>query len=382
MSAIRAPAKPVRAKTRSAARRICASLARRMPPFFGAASGRSLRAEEAVAGIAEPGHDIGVVVEAVIDRRDIDGYRRMLSMDGGDAGRRRDEAHEFDALGAELLQPSDRRRGGVAGRQHRIDENDDALRDVLRKLQIVFDGIEGRGVAVDADMADTRRWDEVEHAVDEAEAGAQDRHEAELLAGEHRRAHAGERRLDLGLGEGQVARRFVEHERRDLAQERAELARRDVLRAHQRQLVLDERMADDDDIFGHFLPLFADQNTVPSLSMRSGGSPSGRFSPAIRRPAAQVPPSSTLASGRRTASRPRRARSAAARRSRSATVSARHSTIASSPTASARRGKSGSRGSMTPRSRKSPPLRYSARPVNASQSVTAIPASSSGSMSE
>ena len=39
------------------------------------------------------------------------------------------------------------------------------------------------------------------------------------------------------------------------------------------------------------------QNTVPSLTMVRGGPPSARFSRAIRRPAAQVPPSSTLASG-------------------------------------------------------------------------------------
>jgi hypothetical protein len=39
------------------------------------------------------------------------------------------------------------------------------------------------------------------------------------------------------------------------------------------------------------------QNTVPSLSTAIGGEPSARFSRASLRPAAQVPPSSTRASG-------------------------------------------------------------------------------------
>src|SRR3954465_6099840 len=51
----------------------------------------------------------------------------------------------------------------------------------------------------------------------------------------------------------------------------------------------------------------------------SGGAPPARFSAARRRPVAQVPPSSTLASGSAPASRPSLSRTSGATRSRSAT---------------------------------------------------------------
>ncbi len=178
----------------------------------------------------------------------------MLLLHRRDARRRGDEADELDRLGAELLEAADRGAGRMAGRQHRIDDDDDARGNVVRHLQVVLDGGERFGVTVDADMPDARRGDEVEHAVDEAEPGAQDRHEAQFLAGEDRRHHPRQRRLDLARRQRQIARRLVEDQRRDLAQERTELAGRDVPAANQAQLVLDQRVVDDDDVTVHLSP--------------------------------------------------------------------------------------------------------------------------------
>ena len=86
---------------------------------------------------------------------------------------------------------------------------------------------------------------EVEHPFEQPVAGAQDRGEDQLLAGDLLRLHMRERRVDLHRLERQVARRLVADQRRRLAQELAEAARRGFLVAHDGELVLHQRVADD-----------------------------------------------------------------------------------------------------------------------------------------
>ena len=57
------------------------------------------------------------------------------------------------------------------------------------------------------------------------------------------------RRLDLDVLERQVARDLVAEQHADLVQELAEALRRALLVAHQRQLVLHQRVVDDGDAF-------------------------------------------------------------------------------------------------------------------------------------
>ena len=62
-----------------------------------------------------------------------------------------------------------------------------AVGEVGRRLEVVFDRLQRLGIAVEADMGDAGRGHEVQHAVEQADAGAQDRREDELLAGDLRR---------------------------------------------------------------------------------------------------------------------------------------------------------------------------------------------------
>ena len=56
-----------------------------------------LGAEEAVAGVAEAGHDVAVVVEVVVDRAGVDAHVvAARSSDLGDALGRRDEHEQLD----------------------------------------------------------------------------------------------------------------------------------------------------------------------------------------------------------------------------------------------------------------------------------------------
>ncbi len=79
----------------------------------------------------------------------------------------------------ELVDGGDRR---VAGRQHGIDDDDQPVIQLGRGLVVVLDRLQRLVVAIDADMGDAGGRDEVEHAVEQAIAGPQDRGEHQLLA--------------------------------------------------------------------------------------------------------------------------------------------------------------------------------------------------------
>jgi len=101
---------------------------------------------------------------------------------------------------------------------------------------------------IHADVADARRRHQFEQTVRHADARAQHRHDRELLAGDHRRVDLDERRVQAARGHRQIAGDFVAHQERDLAQQFAERARGRVPVAHVRQLVLDQRVIEDEKI--------------------------------------------------------------------------------------------------------------------------------------
>ncbi len=129
----------------------------------------------------------------------------------------------------------------MAGRQHRIDQDENAALG-LRQLHVIFDRPLGLVVAVETDMAHARRRQQFHQAVRHAEAGAQDRHHGDLLALDDRRIHLGERRLDLLRRHRQVAGELIAHQQRDLLQQLPEQGGRRRLVAHHGELVLDQRM--------------------------------------------------------------------------------------------------------------------------------------------
>ena len=157
------------------------------------------------------------------------------------------------SLAPVALDPVDRGHGGVGRGQHRVDDDHRPLGDVRRHLVVIFDRPQRCRIAVEADMADAGRGHQVEHAVEQAVAGAQDRDQADLLAGQQGCPHRLQRGLDLGRGERQVARDLVADQQGHLAHQAAELGHRGLLHPHQRQLVLHQRMVDDDQI-GHAEP--------------------------------------------------------------------------------------------------------------------------------
>src|SRR5665213_115166 len=78
------------------------------PPHFRARSSRgrppSLRSVEAVACVAEPGDDVAVLVEALVDGCGIDRHVGVRLLQVLDSFRRGEETDKTDVLGAALLQ--------------------------------------------------------------------------------------------------------------------------------------------------------------------------------------------------------------------------------------------------------------------------------------
>lgn len=68
-----------------------------------------------------------------------------------------------------FLEEIDRGDERAAGRQHGIKDNGDALVDLLGELHVVLYGLQRLFVPVQADDADLRARDHVQHAVHQAE---------------------------------------------------------------------------------------------------------------------------------------------------------------------------------------------------------------------
>ena len=179
---------------------------------------------------------------------------------------RRHQRDENDVLCsyAAFLQNVDGIHGGVAGRHHRIAQDHGAVLQVGQAHQ-VFHGLM-LVVAIHADVADPRRRNQFQQAVAHADAGAQYGNHGQLLARNHRRVVGDQRRFNRLGSQRQVARDFVAHQQGDLAQQVAEGARRGALVAHVRELVLDQRVVEDEQI-GEAGILFHD---LISWSYRSG----------------------------------------------------------------------------------------------------------------
>ena len=201
-------------------------------------------AEEAVAAIAEAGEDIAAFVEAFVEHGDDDfdvGVGRRKGLDAFGGGEDGDDGEVADALALEEI---DGVGEGAAGGEHGVEEERAHGFGAWGEAEIVFNGLEGFFVAVDADVADLGGGDEVEDAFDHAEAGAEDGDEEDLLA-ELLGVAWGEGGVDADGAEGEVAGDFVDEEVGEFVEGFAEEFVVGVAVAEDGELVLDEGVAQD-----------------------------------------------------------------------------------------------------------------------------------------
>ena len=84
------------------------------------------------------------------------------------------------SLRAGLLEQRDRRDRAAARGEHRIDDERRAVREIARQLRVVPRRDRRVLVALQADVADARVRQQLEHRLDHAQAGAQHRHDDDV----------------------------------------------------------------------------------------------------------------------------------------------------------------------------------------------------------
>src|SRR6185369_3750191 len=130
----------------------------------------------------------------------------------------------------------------ASGREHRVEDDRGARVQVVGEAVDVRLGLQGRVVARDADDADLGVRDRVEHALEHAEPGAQDRHDGHLLAAQARHVDRPAPALDANGLERKVGGRLVRQEPAELGGDLAKALRREALFAQQPDLVAHQRM--------------------------------------------------------------------------------------------------------------------------------------------
>src|SRR5690606_10513121 len=147
-------------------------------------------------------------------------------------------------LAAGLLQHVDGGDHGAAGCQHGVDDHRQTLVEIVHQALQVGMGLQGFFVAGDADRADFRSGNEVEHAVEHADTRPQDRNHGDLLAGDLLDLNRSAPALDAVVLQWQVAGGFIGQDRSHFLSQFAKVLGADIGSAHQAEFVSDQRVAD------------------------------------------------------------------------------------------------------------------------------------------
>ena len=206
-----------------------------------------------------------MLVQALIQTGHVDVHVGMILLHPGDALGRGDQVHQADVGAAPLLDQGDGVAGGTAGGQHGIQHQQLAVLAVGGQLAVVLHGLMGFGVAVQADVTNPCGGDQLGHGFHHAQARTQNRHDAQLLAGQLTGRALADGGLDLHLLGGQVAGHLVHHQHGDLVEQLAELLGAGILAAHDGQLVLDQGMVKDNN-FSHECASLRRRRSLPACS--------------------------------------------------------------------------------------------------------------------
>jgi hypothetical protein len=136
------------------------------------------------------------------------------------------------------------RDGAPAGREHRVDQQHEAVADLLGQVRVVARGNRRRLVALEAEMPDPRGRRQVERGLEHAQPRAQHRNDHDI-AGDRSALGRLEWRLDGPPLGRHIAQRFGQHDRADAPSRPAELDGRRLRVAQREQRVLGDGMRDE-----------------------------------------------------------------------------------------------------------------------------------------
>ena len=168
----------------------------------------------------------------------------MSFLDSGDAFRRGYQHHRADVFATGLLQQVDGRNHGAAGGEHRVDDHRQAFVDFRNQFFQIGVGLQGFFVTGNADGADLGARDQAEHAFEHADAGTQDRHDGDLLAGDLLHRHSAAPAGNVVGFERQIFCSFIGQQGADFLSELTEILGADVCAAHKAKFMTDQRVAD------------------------------------------------------------------------------------------------------------------------------------------
>ena len=112
------------------------------------------RTENSVAGVAEAGDDVAVFVKVRVFAADEDVYVGMFCVDLFNSFGRADDAHKLNVLAAFRLNEVDCRDCAAASCEHRIENDDFAVCDIVGKFAVVLLGFKRFVVAIKTDVSD------------------------------------------------------------------------------------------------------------------------------------------------------------------------------------------------------------------------------------
>lgn len=118
---------------------------------------RFLRGENAIAGVAEAGEDVALLVDPLVDVAHVNVDARVLRFNRPDAFGGGEQAHERHVGAAPLLDCCQCCHSGAARGEHGVEHERLGARDLLGELVVVGDGREGLGVAVHAEVPHLQR---------------------------------------------------------------------------------------------------------------------------------------------------------------------------------------------------------------------------------
>ena len=228
-----------------------------------------------------PGHDVAVLVQVLVDGGRVDGHVGVALVEVRHPLGRGDQADEADRLGLRALDPIDGRDGRVAGGQQRVGH--DARRGRPSRPAACGStrprpASRGRGRCRCARRAPRAGCAACRRRCRCPRAGWGS--STIFLPSSRTPVRLGERRLDLGLDERQIAGDLVGEQHADLGDQVAERAGADVLLPQQRQLVLHQRVGDDVDLGGHMVVMRRRRLRTPCRRCARAGA--GRRRRAVR----------------------------------------------------------------------------------------------------
>ncbi|OBJ04262.1 hypothetical protein A5625_20860 [Mycobacterium sp. 1465703.0] len=198
----------------------------------------------AVTGIAEARHDIGRLVQPLVDRGGEHSSVRRRFLHRRKAFRSCHHTEHGDIRCAAALYQADRVRHRPAGGQHRVKDDHRSAAQLVRERLQIRDRQVGFLVAGDTDESDLRLRDSGMRLVDHAEPGPQHRDQQRRIdqARPDRRRHRGadSHRLSRCLPAG-----FVDQHQREFAQRSAKSGRVGAFVTQHRQPGGGQRVVDD-----------------------------------------------------------------------------------------------------------------------------------------